>query len=432
MWSLSRYCSCLVALLFSYPIVVVSLRLGPSVPLANSVKKLIASLCIAGCSLNLNLEDPVSALSVPVARADEAGTISLFEKATPSVAYITTFVGQLDRFSMNIMEVPQGTGSGFVWDQEGHIVTNYHVIRNANNAKVVLTDKNGKFETYNAQVQGIDPDKDVAVLYIPEVTKIKQRKEVLSPIEVGSSSNLKVGQSTYAIGNPFGLDHTLTTGVISGLGREVKSPSNRPISNVIQTDAAINPGNSGGPLLDSNGRLIGMNTAIFSMSGGSAGIGFAIPVDTLKYEVDTLIRDGKVVRPIIGISYLESARARTLGIDKGVLVLDVPDGSAAQMAGLKGTTRQANGNVEIGDIITAIDNDVINSETDLFKALEKKKVGDVIELKAIRQRRVIDDRTDDAPVEVVVKIPLQARTTVQSPMFVPIGTDSDSSKIFQR
>ena len=400
----------------------------PLTTTVNSFKKLIASLCIAGCSLNLsfnlNLEDPLSVFSVPHAIADEAGTISLFEKATPSVAYITTFVGQLDRFSMNIMEVPQGTGSGFVWDEEGHIVTNFHVIRNANNAKVVLTDKDGKFETYNAQVQGIDPDKDVAVLYIPEMAKLKQKKMILSPIEVGTSSNLKVGQSTFAIGNPFGLDHTLTTGVISGLGREVRSPSNRPISNVIQTDAAINPGNSGGPLLDSHGRLIGMNTAIYSMSGGSAGIGFAIPVDTLKYEVDTLIRDGKVVRPIIGISYLESARAKTLGIDKGVLVLDVPQGSAAQLAGLRGTTRQANGNVEIGDIITAVDDDVINSETDLFKALEKKKVGDIVKLKVIRQRKIednVENDTGNAPMEMVFKITLQARTAVQSSVFVPIG-----------
>lgn len=317
------------------------------------------------------------------------------------------------------MEVPQGTGSGFVWDQEGHIVTNYHVIRNAANAKVVLTDKDGKLETYNAQVQGIDPDKDIAVLCIPEATKL-QKESQLRPITVGTSANLKVGQSTFAIGNPFGLDHTLTTGVISGLGREVRSPSNRPISNVIQTDAAINPGNSGGPLLDSNGKLIGMNTAIYSMSGSSAGIGFAIPVDTLKYEVDTLIREGKVVRPIIGISYLESSRAQTLGINSGVLVLDVPEGSAAQAAGLKGTSRQANGNVEIGDIITAIDDEVINSETDLFKALEKKKVGDVISLKAVRQRQISESA--NAPVEMMFKITLQARTTVNSPVFVPIGS----------
>ena len=410
---------CVVLLVCCWFVVGHALRLlqGAHAPMAQTMKKFIASLCIAGCSLN------VCGLTVPAALADEASTISLFEKTTPSVAYITTFVGALDRFSMNVMEVPQGTGSGFIWDEEGHIVTNYHVIRNALNAKVVLTDKTGKFETYNAQVQGIDPDKDVAVLFVPEAAKMKAQNKKLNPITVGSSSNLKVGQSTFAIGNPFGLDHTLTTGVISGLGREVKSPSNRPISNVIQTDAAINPGNSGGPLLDSSGKLIGMNTAIYSVSGGSAGIGFAIPVDTLKYEVDTLIRDGRIVRPIIGISYLESSRAKTLGINSGVLVLDVPEGSFAQKAGLKGTTRQANGNVEIGDIITAIDEDAINSETDLFKALEKKRVGDSINVKAIRQRQVADTN-DVAPVVMNFKIELQARTAVLSPVFQPIGGDN--------
>jgi S1-C subfamily serine protease len=230
--------------------------------------------------------------SIPaVALGDEATTINLFEQTRSSVVYINTFVEQLDAFSMSVMEVPAGTGSGIVWDTDGHIITNYHVIRNANNAKVVVTNTDGKLETFNAQVSGVDPDKDVAVL---SITLGKTNN--LKPIKVGKSNNLKVGQSTFAIGNPFGLDHTLTTGVISGLGREVRSPSNRPISNVIQTDAAINPGNSGGPLLDSAGKLIGMNTAIYSTSGASAGISFAIPVDTLKYEVDTLIRDGRIVR----------------------------------------------------------------------------------------------------------------------------------------
>ncbi|CAM9312057.1 unnamed protein product, partial [Discosporangium mesarthrocarpum] len=180
---------------------------------------------------------------------------------------------------------------------------------------------------------GYDPDKDLAVL------KIEAPKEALKPIALGTSSKLRVGQLTLAIGNPFGLDHTLTTGVVSGLGREVRSPSGRPISNVIQTDAAINPGNSGGPLLDSSGKIIGMNTAIYSPSGGSAGIGFAIPVDTLKSIVESIITKGRVIRPMIGITYLESARASTVGIDKGVLVLDVPVGSPPAKAGLQPTTR---------------------------------------------------------------------------------------------
>ena len=188
---------------------------------------------------------------------------------------------------------------------------------------------------------------------------------------------------TLAIGNPFGLDHTLTTGIISGLGREVRSPNNRPISNVIQTDAAINPGNSGGPLLDSSGSLIGMNTAIYTMSGSSAGIGFAIPVDTLRYEVTSIIRDGRIIRPSIGFTYLESARARMLGIRNGVLVLNVPEKSPASKIGLKGTTRSYNG-YDLGDIIVGIDDDKVSSETDIFKILEKHKVGDSIVLKVIR------------------------------------------------
>ena len=173
-----------------------------------------------------------------------------------------------------------------------------------------------------------------------------------------------------AIGNPYGLDHTLTVGVISGTGRKVRSPSGRPISNVIQTDAAINPGNSGGPLLDSNGNLIGMNTAIYSLSGGSSGIGFAIPSNTLKFIVETLIRDGRVVRPVIGISYLESKQAKALGITKGILILDVPASSPAYRAGLRGTRRTESGLIELGDIIRKIDNKPVETEADLFEALE--------------------------------------------------------------
>ena len=202
----------------------------------------------------------------------------------------------------------------------------------------------------------------------------------LYPIDVGISKGLKVGQSAFAIGNPFGLDHTLTVGVVSGIGREVKSPIGRPISNVIQTDAAINPGNSGGPLLDSQGRLIGMNTSIFSPSGASAGIGFAIPVDAVKYIVETLIRDGRIIRPVMGISYLESKQARALGINKGVLVLDVPTSSPAFKAGMRGTRRTESGLLEIGDIIIQIEDIKIDTEADLFAALETFKPDDVVKV----------------------------------------------------
>mmetsp|Transcript_15087 Transcript_15087/g.30637 ORF Transcript_15087/g.30637 Transcript_15087/m.30637 type:complete len:435 (+) Transcript_15087:135-1439(+) len=304
--------------------------------------------------------------------SQESAVIDLFSRATPSVVFVTTF-GEKTGFSMNTLEVPLGNGSGFVWDTKGHIVTNFHVIRSAGGAKITTANK----KIYDAQLVGFDADKDIAVL------KINAPSNELVPIPVGSSGELLVGQSTFAIGNPFGLDHTLTTGVISGLGREMRSPTGRPISNVIQTDAAINPGNSGGPLLDSAGQLIGMNTSIYSPSGASSGVGFAIPVDTLKVIVDELILKGKVIRPIIGISYLESSQARALGIEKGVLVLDVPKDSPADKAGLMGTTRSALG-ISLGDIIVKVDNDLIENEADLFTALEGHKVGDVVKITVSR------------------------------------------------
>jgi len=309
---------------------------------------------------------------------DEQSLIDLFETSLPSVVYINTFVSAKDVFSMNEFEVPQGTGSGLVWDMKGHIATNYHVIRNSKSANVIVTTKDGKQKTYKAEIRGTDPDKDIAVL------KIEAPENELFPVTLGSSNGLRVGQRAVAIGNPFGLDHTLTTGVISGLGREVRSPSGRPISNVIQTDAAINPGNSGGALLDSSGRLMGMNTAIYSPSGASAGIGFAIPVDTMKIVVDSIITTGRVNRAIIGISYLASDQSRALGIKQGVLVLEVPPGSSAEKAGLRGTARTSMGLIELGDIIVQVDADEIKNEADLFKALDKHKPGDRVELKVAR------------------------------------------------
>eukprot|EP01036_Dinobryon_divergens_P027096 gene27096-35811_t len=270
--------------------------------------------------------------------AAEEQIIRLFEQSTPSVVYINTYVNRIDAFSMNILEVPAGTGSGFVWDRQGHIVTNYHVIRNSETATVTATSEDGKTtRTFKAQVTGVDPDKDVAILSASSEDPLDKNPWQWKPVSVGSSKSLRVGQMVLAIGNPFGLDHTLTTGIVSGLGREVRSPNNKPIQNVIQTDAAINPGNSGGPLLDSSGRLIGMNTAIYTLSGSSAGIGFAIPVDTLTYEVDTLLRDGKVVRPALGVTYLER-----------------------------------------------IDEVEIVSEADLFKALDGHRVGDTVRIRLLR------------------------------------------------
>lgn len=372
-----------------------SLRTGPGqrrlaprmswrdqVSLPRAAKSAVLSAALALGSIAAPPADvvarPLADTSLAALAQQEETLINLFEERTPSVAYINTFVQQRDSFSMNVMEVPAGTGSGIVWDKKGHIITNFHVIRSAQSAQVVLTDANGQKKSYTATLSGYDADKDIAVL------KIDAPEKDLEPLPLGTSTNLRVGQTTLAIGSPFGLDHTLTTGIVSGLGREMRSPTGRPISNVIQTDAAINPGNSGGPLLDARGTLIGMNTAIYSPSGASAGIGFAIPVDTLQVIVSTIIKYGRVVRPIIGITYLESAQARALGIDRGVLVLDVPKASNAERAGLRGTARDPAGFVALGDIIVQIDESAVNNEGDLFKALESHEPGDRIDVTVLR------------------------------------------------
>src|SRR5688572_23466212 len=222
---------------------------------------------------------------------DEVNNINVFKAASPSVVNITTLAVARDAFSMNVQQVPRGTGTGFVWDERGYIVTNFHVVQEASGARVTLADQT----SYRAQLVGVFPDRDLAVL------KIDAPRQKLPPLAIGSSKELAVGQKVYAIGNPFGLDQTLTTGVVSALDREIDSVNQRTIRGVVQTDAAISPGNSGGPLLDSAGRMIGVNTAIYSMSGSSAGIGFAIPIDEVNRIVPRLIRDGRMVRPALGV-----------------------------------------------------------------------------------------------------------------------------------
>jgi len=276
-------------------------------------------------------------------------------------------------------------------------VTNFHVIKGAQAANVVLTGRDGRTSNFPAKLVGYNPDKDVAVLQIDAAAA--------QPIALGNSAALRVGQTTLAIGNPFGLDHTLTVGVVSGLGREVTSPSGRPITNVIQTDAAINPGNSGGALLDSRGSLIGMNTAIFSPSGASAGIGFAIPVDTLKYQVETIIKYGKVQRPALGISYVAAAQARAMGVTTGVLVLDVPSGSSAAKAGLRGSYRDAGGDIVLGDVITAINGDSVRSDLDLFRAIDKFSPGERVSVEVARLRtRTGSGRLEEESAKVSIEL----------------------------
>ncbi len=301
----------------------------------------------------------------------EKATIKLFQQASPSVVYITTL--RRDVFNLNMFDIPQGSGSGFVWDKDGHIITNYHVIQNASRAQVTLADQS----VWEAQLVGGAPSKDLAVLYI------KAPRKKLKPIAIGTSRDLLVGQNVYAIGNPFGLDQTLTTGIISALGREISADNNRTITGVIQTDAAINPGNSGGPLLDSAGRLIGVNTAIYSPSGSNAGIGFAVPVDTVNRVVPQLIRHGQIIRPGLGIRIADDATAQRLSLP-GVLILQSEPGSAAQTAGLRGTRRDRRGRLILGDIIVGIGTQLVKTSNDLLNVLENQQAGDTVTVDIVR------------------------------------------------
>ena len=299
---------------------------------------------------------------------DEKATIKLFEETSPSVVFITTINLRRDFFSTNIYKMPAGTGSGFIWDSDGHIVTNYHVIKGADEAQITLWDQS----TWDAKLVGVEPDKDLAVL------KIKAPDNRLKPIKIGESKNLLVGQKAFAIGNPFGFDQTLTTGVISALGREIESVTRRPITGVIQTNAAINPGNSGGPLLDSAYRLIGINTAIYSPTGSYAGIGFAVPVDTINRIVPQLIEYGKVIKPGLGINIAPDSFVSTRLNTTGVLILNVIEGGGAEKAGLKATTQSANGKISLGDIIKKVEGKNVEDSSDLFRILDAKVVGDTV------------------------------------------------------
>lgn len=321
--------------------------------------------------------------------AAEEATIELFRRASRSVVYITSISLRRDWFDLNVYEIPRGTGSGFVWDAKGRIVTNYHVLQGANAAQVTLQDQS----VWDSKVIGVAPEKDLAVL------EIAAPPDSLHPITVGSSADLQVGQSVLAIGNPFGLDQTLTTGVISALGREIESVARIPIRDVIQTDAAINPGNSGGPLLDSAGRLIGVNTAIFSPSGAYAGIGFAIPVDTVSWVVPELISKGVVERPTLGVELLSARVAENLGLHGAVIGRIVP-GSGADRAGLLGTRRDVYGRVILGDVIVEVAGLAVKGIDDLLLALDRLRPGQEVEVSLIR---------DGQPLTVAVELGVPSR-----------------------
>lgn len=309
--------------------------------------------------------------------ADEKATIRLFENSRNSVVYITTRAQVQDFWSRDIFSVPRGTGSGFIWDESGHVVTNFHVIENASEATVRLA--NGK--DYPATLVGASRLHDIAVL------KIKIGQKLSPPLPIGTSHDLKVGQMDYAIGNPFGLDWTLTNGIVSALDRSLTEDNGSAVEHLIQTNAAINPGNSGGPLFDSAGRLIGINTAIYSPSGASAGIGFAVPVDTVNRVVPQLIRDGKYTRPVLGVGLDEDINQRLTQLleIKGVVVLNVPRGTAAAASGLKGVVATRDGGIIPGDIITAIEARPVDGVGKLVARLDDFRVGDKVRLTVMRQ-----------------------------------------------
>jgi putative serine protease PepD len=329
---------------------------------------------------------PLKSVTEPISLTDEQNSIDVYKAASPGVAFITTSA-KFENFYGQEFEREQGSGSGSVIDKEGHILTNYHVVEGASRLSVSF----GGEQVYPATYVGGDPDTDLAIV------KVTPPKEGLTLIPMGDSNNLLVGQKVLAIGNPFGLDRTLTTGVISGLERPIRAKNNRPIDAAIQTDASINPGNSGGPLLDKYGRMIGINSQILSPSGASAGVGFAVPVNTAKRIIPELISFGEVRRPKLGASYLsveQLSRRYKLPVEKGLLVRYVYEGSPAAISGLRGFTRDGEG-MMLGDIILAVDGQEISTEDDLYRLLSKKKLGETVSVKYFR-----DGTTKSVPVKL--------------------------------
>jgi S1-C subfamily serine protease len=338
---------------------------------------LMLASALAGSACAREDAAPRTVAPKPALSAEEQNNIAVFRRASPSVVNITALTVGRDFFSANVQQVPRGTGTGFVWDERGHIVTNFHVIQEANAARVTLNDQT----SYRAELVGVFPDRDLAVL------RIDAPASKLPPIAVGTSRDLQVGQKVYAIGNPFGLDQTLTTGIVSALNREIESVTRRMIRGAIQTDAAINPGNSGGPLLDSGGRLIGVNTAIYSPSGASAGIGFAIPVDEVNRIVPRLIRDGRMVRPALGVTAGPEGMASALNLPKGVPLVRVQPGGPADRAGLKPFSRGTEGGILPGDVITAVNGDPVVDLDEMLSVLERYQPGDRVTLDVWRAGR---------------------------------------------
>jgi S1-C subfamily serine protease len=315
----------------------------------------------------------------PTEASDEQNNIEIYRTLSPGVVNVHSTSYARDFFGF--VEPQEGSGSGSIIDQEGDILTNNHVIEGAQKVAVSF----GGQKNYAARVVGRDPDTDLAVIRLVETPR-----EPLTIIPLGDSDKLAVGQKVLAIGNPFGLDRTLTTGVISGLQRPIRARNNHPIEGAIQTDASINPGNSGGPLLDSHGRMVGINSQILSPSGASAGVGFAIPVNIAKRIVPQLVRSGVVSRPKLGINSRDVEALRNqvdLPVSEGVLIWQVLPGSAAANAGLHGLTQTENGDVELGDIIVGIDGQKVGNTDDLYRVLDKHQVGETVRVEIMRNSR---------------------------------------------
>lgn len=311
---------------------------------------------------------------------NEKNSISVFSNVADSIVNVSNLVKIQNFFSMGETEIESGVGSGLVWSKEGHIITNFHVVDGGSSFLIVFKDNKKR---YKAKLIGGDPIKDIAVL------KLEENHINLKPIVPGDSSTLMVGQKAMAIGCPLGLDHTLTTGTISAVGRKIKGYGGISIEGMIQTDASINPGNSGGALLDSRGRLIGINTILYNASGAEAsvGLGFAIPVDILKSIVPQLIKYGKVIRPGLGMTFLEDFYAIRLGIPDGVMIKYIDPKSPAAKTDLRGISRNIWGQYFFGDIIVAVDNIPVKNNDDLFSAIEKHKIGDRVKIKYLRDHK---------------------------------------------
>jgi S1-C subfamily serine protease len=315
----------------------------------------------------------------PTVAGDEQNNIEVYRTLSPGVVFIhsTSYA----RDFLGYVEPQEGSGSGSIIDEQGDILTNYHVIEGAQKLSVSL----GGQKDYAAKIVGGDPDTDLAIIRL-----IERPAGPMTVVPLGDSDKLVVGQKVLAIGNPFGLDRTLTTGVISGLQRPIRARNGRLIEGAIQTDASINPGNSGGPLLDSHGRMIGINSQILSPSGTSAGVGFAVPISIAKRVVPQILQTGQVRRPKLGISKRDVEAFRNqvdLPVSDGVLILQVARGSGAAAAGLRGLQLTENGDAELGDIILGINGEKVANSDDLFRALDKHQVGDTVQVQILRNRQ---------------------------------------------